>query len=439
MNSIARRSQRNNNIWPGFVDALATLLMVIIFLLMIFVIAQFFLNEAISGRDKALDNLNSQISELSEMLSMERLQSDDLRSDVAKITDQLQASLLAQDELSTTIRALSTRTESAEDKVKSLTDKLTGEREKSLQQVKEISTLADKVSALIALRDQLETQVSDLLKRSETAEQTLTVRDETISEQISEMAALALNIKSLTALKKQLEAEISKLASRTEETEDQLLAEIELSSSARAEVALLTQQMEALRIQMAQISAALEASEEFNREQKAEIHSLGQRLNAALATKVMQLSKYRSEFFGRLREILGNTAGIQIVGDRFVLQSELLFEQGSADIGETGKKQMEHLAATLKDLATRIPDDIDWVLRIDGHTDTVPIYNFRFPSNWELSAARAISVVKYLIAAGLPPRHLAATGFGEFQPLALGKDPETLRLNRRIELKLTQR
>ena len=439
MSAISRRAQRSINIWPGFVDALATLLMVIIFLLMIFIIAQFFLNEAISGRDKALDNLNSHISELSDMLSMERRQSDDLRSDLGTITQQLQASILAQDELSTTIRALTTRYESAEDKVSSLNAKLTGEREKSLQQVKEISVLANQVTALVALRDQLESRVSELLGRSETAEQTLALRDETISTQLDELANLAIDIKSLSALKEQLLSEISALASQSEAVEGQLLTEKELSSSARAEVALLTQQMEALQNQLAQLSSALEASEEFNREQKVQLHSLGQRLNAALATKVQELNRYRSEFFGRLREILGNTSGIQVVGDRFVLQSELLFNQGSADIGDTGKQQMAHLAATLKDLSNKIPDDIDWVLRVDGHTDTVPIRTAKFPSNWELSTARAISVVKYLIAEGLSPDHLAATGFGQYQPLASGTDPESLRLNRRIELKLTQR
>jgi len=162
-------------------------------------------------------------------------------------------------------------------------------------------------------------------------------------------------------------------------------------------------------------------------------------LNAALANKVQELSRYRSEFFGRLSEILGGTEGVRIVGDRFVLQSELLFDQGSADLGDAGREQMIHLATTLKELAEKIPQDIDWILRIDGHTDTVPINNLRFPSNWELSAARAISVVKFLIVQGLPANRLAATGFGEYQPIDTGQGPEAMRRNRRIELKLTQR
>lgn len=439
MSSFSRRSQRSVNIWPGFVDALATLLMVIIFLLMIFVIAQFFLNEALSGRDKALDDLNLQLTDLSEVLAMERRQSDDLRGDISVINKQLQASLGAQDEQSITLRVLNLRMESAEDKARSLAAKLTNEHEKSLLQVKEISELAQQVGNLIALRDQLETQVTELLTRSETAEKTLTVRDQTISQQITQLAGLAKDIEALSALKTQLEKEITGLASKTEQVEEQLLAEINLSSSARAQVALLNQQMEALRNQLGRISQALEVSEDKNQQQNVQIHNLGQRLNAALATKVQELSKYRSEFFGRLREILGNTAGIQIVGDRFVLQSELLFDQGSAEIGIAGNEQMAHLAATLKDIARNIPDDIDWVLRVDGHTDTVPISTAQYSSNWELSSARAISVVKYLVSAGLPPENLAATGFGQYQPLVDGNDPESLRRNRRIELKLTQR
>ncbi len=439
MSSISRRAQRGINIWPGFVDALATILMVIIFLLMIFIIAQFFLNETISGRDKALDNLNTQISELSSVLAMEQSDNEALRSDRDRITQELQASLLIEDQLSNTIRSITTRWESAEDKAASLNDKLTSEREKSLQQVKEITAISNQVSALLDLRDQLESQVGELLTRSESAENTVSLRDETIAQQINELAVLAGDIKALSALKAQLEQDISKLASQSEQVEGQLLAEKELSSSARAELALLTQQTKALQNQLAQISVALDASEEFNRQQKAEIVNLGQRLNAALATKVQELSRYRSEFFGRLREILGNTSGISIVGDRFVLQSELIFDQGAAEIGENGLAQMMHLATILKDLSEKIPDDIDWVLRVDGHTDTIPINTERFPSNWELSTARAISVVKFLIASGLPPKNLAATGFGQYQPLSPGTDSESLRLNRRIELKLTQR
>jgi len=204
-------------------------------------------------------------------------------------------------------------------------------------------------------------------------------------------------------------------------------------------VALLNQQTAALRETLAKISLALEVAERQATEQKGQITSLGNRLNAALASKVHQLSRYRSEFFGRLRDLLGNQKGVRIVGDRFVFQSEVLFTKGSADMGEAGKEQIKKLARTLNLIAGEIPADIDWVLRVDGHTDKDPIKTTRFPSNWELSSARAISVVQFLVTQGLAPNRLAATGFGEFQPLDDRNDEIAKRRNRRIELKLTQR
>lgn len=439
MGTYARRSERNVNTWPGFVDALASLLMVIIFLLMIFVIAQFFLNDAISGRDEALNELEGQVSELADMLALERKTTTDLRSNVEQLSQELMASVATQDELRASVRALTTRAESAEDKVTSLGNKLTEARERSLAQLEHISALMNDVDALTALRDQLKQQVAGLLSTIDDQKSALNISEETINQQLEELARLTRDVRNLQALKTDLEQEITQMAGKVEETEGKLLTERELSESARAEVALLTQQMDALRTQLAQISALLEESEKETEAQKAEIQSLGKRLNAALASKVQELSRYRSEFFGRLREILRDTAGVQIVGDRFVLQSELLFDQGSADLGEGGQQQIALLGTTLLDIAKKIPDDVDWVLRVDGHTDTVPIRNNRFPSNWELSAARAISVVKYLIAQGLPPTRLAATGFGKYQPIDSGSSASAMQRNRRIELKLTQR
>lgn len=453
MGTYSRRSQRSVNTWPGFVDALATLLMVIIFLLMIFVIAQFFLNDAISGRDDALNSLESQVSELADMLALERRTTADLRLNVDQLSQELKTSVAVQDDLRTSLRALTTRAESAEDKSRSLTTQLTDAREKNLNQLEQISGLSNDVEALTSLRDKLKEEVAGLLQRAKTAESeaarlsetvveqksALNISEETINKQIEELARLTHDVKTLQALKTDLENEVMQLAGRVEETEGKLLSEKELSESARAEVALLNQQMEALRSQLAQISVMLDASEAEAAEQKAEIQSLGKRLNAALAGKVQELSRYRSEFFGRLSEILGGAEGIRIVGDRFVLQSELLFDQGSADLGEAGQEQMKRLAKTLKELAEKIPDDIDWILRVDGHTDSIPIHNLRYESNWELSAARAISVVKFLISQGLQANKLAATGFGEYQPIDKGSDTDAMRRNRRIELKLTQR
>ena len=194
-----------------------------------------------------------------------------------------------------------------------------------------------------------------------------------------------------------------------------------------------------LREQLAQISEALEVAERKAKEQGVQISSMGKRLNSALATKVQELSRYRSEFFGRLREVLGDQPGIRIVGDRFVFQSEVLFASASANLGEEGMAQLKQLAATLREITKRIPEDIDWILRIDGHTDGIPISNWRFPSNWELSSARAISVVKFLISEGISANRLVAAGFGEFRPLDKAVDEVANRRNRRIEMKMTQR
>jgi len=432
MASLARRGQHSMNTWPGFVDALATLLMVIIFLLMIFVIAQFFLSDAISGRDKALRSLESQISELADVLALERRTTENLRTDIDRLSSELQASVTARDELVAEVRGLTTKLTTAEDRIGSLTTSLTTEREKNVENLRQIGDLADQIEALTRMRDDLEQQVTSLSGD-------LADRDDVIAAQVGEIGELAKHIELLEALKNELQNDIGKLASELEESEGALLTERELSESARAEVALLNQQTAALREQLAQISAQLDASEKLNEEQKAEIQVLGGRLNAALATKVQELSRYRSEFFGRLREVLGQTKGVQIVGDRFVFQSEVLFDQGSAEFGIGAESQLQSLASTLRELQGKIPEDIDWVLRVDGHTDSVPISTARFPSNWELSTARAISVVKFLIDQGIPANRLAATGFGEFQPIDAGADEIARRRNRRIELKLTER
>jgi chemotaxis protein MotB len=212
-----------------------------------------------------------------------------------------------------------------------------------------------------------------------------------------------------------------------------------VSESTRAQLALLNQQMAALRAQILQLSSALDAAETTARERDVEIASLGQRLNAALASKVQELARYRSEFFGRLRDVLGDQAGIRIVGDRFVFQSEVLFASGSATLGDEGQRQILKVAETLKAVARQIPGDIEWILQVEGHSDKVPIATAPYASNWELSTARAMSVLRLLKEAGVPPARLSAAGFGEFHPLEDRDDPAAYQRNRRIELKLTQR
>ena len=309
------------------------------------------------------------------------------------------------------------------------------------------------LQASVTRGDDLSGQLKALTLRAESAEeklgkseselaaahQSMAADKGKIEQQIKEVADLTRSVEALKALKAELEHEISEMSAKVEKSEGALLAEKEISESARAQVALLNQQIRALRQQLAQIETALELSEQQNKEQKVQIANLGQRLNAALATKVQELSRYRSEFFGKLREVLGSEKDIRIVGDRFVFQSEVLFSTASDELGPEGKDQLERLSQTLKEISVKIPSNINWILRVDGHTDNVPIHTARFASNWELSTARAISVVKFLIEQGIPPERLAATGFGEYQPIDPRNDEIGRRRNRRIELKLTER
>ncbi len=393
--ALSRRGSTNAlDIWPGFVDALATLLMVIIFLLMIFVVAQFFLNDAIVGRDQALERLNQQVEELADLLSLERRAGEELRNDVTQLSSELQSSLAARDGLETDISDLRNRHANLSTELQEASGKLSKADEERRRLGAELAQLHQDIDAMKALRDEL-------------AKDLATART-TLGEQ-SEKAAVELS------------------------------EERKISEAAKAQVALLNRQMAAFREQIAKLNAALDASDVQSKAMNVQIVDLGKRLNAALASKVQELARYRSEFFGRLRKVLGNRRDIHIVGDRFVFQSEVLFGSGSAQMGDGGKLQLAQLAKTLIDIAKKIPKDVEWVLRVDGHTDRIPIKTKAFPSNWELSTARAVSVVKFLISSGIPANNLAAAGFGEFQPLDARNDEIAFRRNRRIELKLDQR
>lgn len=337
-----RRRAQDTDYWPGFVDAMATLLLVIIFLLSIFMLAQFFLSQQLSGRDTVLNRLNAQISELTELLALERASNSELEDTIAG----LQSSL---------------------------------------------SSATDERDRLLGL---LDTQ----------------------------------------------SGAVDAAGGRAAQLENLLDDEKQVSRRALAQVELLNQQISALRRQLAAANAALEASEAKESESQAKIASLGKRLNAALVQRVQELSRYRSDFFGRLREILSQRSDIRVVGDRFVFQSEVLFDSGSEEINPAGQGELDKLAEAILELSRQIPEEINWVLRVDGHTDARPLSGTgRLRNNWELSAARAISVVRYLIDKGVDPKRLVAAGFGEFQPLEEGDTPETNAKNRRIELKLTER
>ena len=385
--SSSRRRQSAINYWPGFVDALAALLVVVVFLIMVFALAQFFLSEALSGRDDALSKLNRQVDELARMLDLERSANTELRLSVSQLSAQLQNSISERDSLGARLTFIEGLLESA--------------RQENAEQ-------------LAALRTQV------------TADQ------ETIDAQRRDLARLEADIEDR-------EARLATVTERAETAETSFVEQREISQQAQDQVALLNQQLAALRNQLAALNDALEASEAKNKDQEVQIFNLGSRLNEALATKVQELARYRSEFFGRLREVLGDRADIRIVGDRFVFQSEVLFGSGEAILNPEGEAQLQQLAQTLVQIAGEIPDDIDWILRVDGHTDERPISTSRFPSNWELASARAISVVKFLVRSGIPPENLVAAGFGQFQPIDGGQDEISYRRNRRIEFKLDQR
>src|SRR5438067_10509483 len=340
--ALARaRRESGFNYWPGFVDALSTLVLSIVFLLSVFLVVQFFLSQEVTGKDKALEQLTAKIAQLNDLLSLEKLGKLNLDDQVS----QLRAGLAS--------------AETERDRIKGLYDGLAGAG--------------------------------------------------------------------------------SDAAGRANQLNKALDSEKQVSSRALAQSEVLTQQISALRRQLAALEEALDASEKRGKESQSKIADLGQRLNVALAQRVQELSRYRSEFFGRLRTILGNRPDIRIVGDRFVFQSELFFDSGQAILKPEGRAELDKIGAALSDLERQIPGEIAWVLRVDGHTDVRPMSSAQFRSNWELSSARAISVVQYLISRGISPQHLVAAGFGEFQPIDPDRTEEAFSRNRRIELKLTER
>ena len=440
MVGLSRRTDRNNsNIWPGFVDALAALLMVIMFLLLIFVLAQFFLSEALSGREQALDKLKIQVGELAGMLSLEKKSNTELQLNLSQIFEELLTSVALRDELKASISLLRKNAIETSETINKLENKALSANAESEELRQKLVGAQVRIVILENRSITLDQKISQISSESEAAKVSLNEAEDTARALIQKIAALDHQVVLLDALKKEMEEQISELAGKLNESGKSLINEKEFSSSARAEIALLNQQMSALRAQLLKIDKVLEISETEAIKKNVQIANLGKRLNAALASKVQELSRYRSEFFGRLRDLLGKHQGVRIVGDRFVFQSEVLFAKSEAKVAAAGQAQLDKLATTLLEIALEIPDGIDWILRIDGHTDDDPIRTSKYPSNWELSTARAISVVKHLIKAGLPANRLVPAGFGEFHPLDKRNDEISQRRNRRIELKLTQR
>jgi chemotaxis protein MotB len=548
--ALSRRGGREQpNAWPGYVDALSTLLMVLIFVLLVFVLAQGFLSVALSSRDQALDRLNRQVAELAELLALERGQGEELRGSLSRLTEELRGATAARDTalsqlsglrderdrqgadrdalraerdrlaarladleasaggatariaaLEANLAAALSRAEAmggdTAQSLRGLTEArraLNAEREAlagANRQIAELQARAtgaetsrDQVAAALAAaqRQLAETRAAlEAMQREKAALDTQVLADrDTIQARLSDIARLSQQVQQLTALRDELErraeaalaragqqeranteaaqaaanalqAELQRRsqaeAAAAAATEAQRRAEAEggnharLAESARAQVALLTRQLQELRAELSRIAGLLDAQEAAGRDKDAQISLLGQRLNSALAARVEELQRYRSDFFGRLREVLGDRPEVRIVGDRFIFQSEVLFPVGSAELSAPGQQQLRALARVLLEISARFPADLPWVLRVDGHADRSPIRGGgRFATNWELSSARAIAVAQLLIAEGLAPDHVAATAFAEFQPLDNGDTPEAMSRNRRIELRLTDR
>ena len=391
--AITRRSSTRGAesfIWPGFVDALATLLMVIIFVLMVFFLIQINLAQRVSGQDAALERLRGEISSLSDLLNLEKQNNDALAADNQQLS-------LALNQSKAQIATLDGR----------------------------IALLEDSLSIANAEKTDLEDVLKTVINRAEDAEKS---RDDALSEIEQQQLMLAA-----------LEARLEEMtAARNEEANARSAAEGEVQAS-KEEIFILTQSVLGLKEKLGQLQALLDDKTEEARIAKEASVNLTRQLNNALTSKILELQKFRSEFFGRLRNVLKDRSDITIVGDRFVFQSEVLFDAGSANVGPEGEKQLLQLSSALLEIADNIPTDIDWVLQVTGHTDNIPINTPRFRDNWDLSTERALSVVRYFVLAGIDPDRLAAAGFGEHHPLDPTDSVAARAKNRRIEIKLTRR
>ena len=421
----SRRKRRTVDVWPGYVDALSALLMLVIFVLLVFAFGQFLLSQVLSNQEDELGVLHRRVDELTELLGLERERSQELGKQMEGLSDLVTRLTEEKFELSGQVQGLEQR--------------LAEEQAKLRQQLLVMASLQQDIEALRRLREELEGQVGALastLGSRSAQNRVLRDRSKALEARLADQEE-----QTLLAQKEVEEREIrlQALSALVGDQEQALEEERRLSAAASAEMALLNRKIAELQSQLEEISQALAVSESAKQEQAAQLEDLGKRLNLALARQVNKLEQYRSEFFGRLREVLGNNPNIRVVGDRFVLQSELLFASGSAELGEAGREQLAKLAVTLREVSERIPPEIDWILRVDGHTDRIPIHTERFASNWELSTARAVSVVAFLATQGIPERRMSAAGFGEFHPIDPGGTEEALRRNRRIELKLTSR
>ena len=542
--SLRYRLYESTNIWPGFVDVLATLLMVIIFILMVFTVSQIYLSDAISGRDKALDNLRNQINELSKILIIETKEKENILQSLEKSESKLlfekQNTIKLESEISDNQSLLALQNENILDlgsqienllselkivanaletyegiEISSLDIKGLGQRinkalASRIDQLKELNKQLEfsrkETSNQIQLVQESNNKLSEMNNKLSEMNNKLAINEEKLQKQISQYQKLtndliAINdslgledanlVQQLDAIKnKNLELansnkelvdrdktifnlrgkikELNNILSISSDVKfsqenkisliNQQILDLnkdkqnlqtsnqKLTNEARdnsiktfEEVSILSKEIDNLKSEINILNSALEASEETVLTKELKIEVLGERLNTALTSKVFELQKYRSEFFGKLKDILGEREDIKVVGDRFIFESELLFDSGSANLREEGKNKLKEIGQTLKETTTQIPGNIDWIIQVEGHTDKRPINTPQYPSNWELSTARANSVLKLLLDIGFIPKRLSAAGYGEFYPISKGNSEANLQQNRRIELKLTSR
>ncbi|MDO5657146.1 MAG: peptidoglycan -binding protein [Paracoccus sp. (in: a-proteobacteria)] len=501
----ARSANRfNSTIWPGFVDAMTALLMVLMFVITIFMVVQSVLREQVDAQESQLDQLGEQIAGLTSTLAVAEGQRDSLGADLAaeqarvraldddlgqalsRITGfeaQVAALIAARDAVAAQAGEAEAALSAARDEIDAQAEeaRLAAARREALEALlaeiraeqaetaealgeaqaglteAEAARLAD-AAAAEALRARLEGAEAELTAMTLSLEQSRREAEETLTLLAAAEAARA----GLVADAEQQLTEAERQAGLLVAAQAQLADQEQLSSEAQRRVALLNEQVSALNAQLGTLQSVLAATEADRAADALQLDDLGAQLNAALlrATREQEarleleeaertrleqeaadLARYRSEFFGRLSQILEGREGVNVVGDRFVFSSEVLFGTGEAVLSDAGRAGIAQVASMLRDISDEIPPEIDWIIRVDGHTDNVPLSGQgRFRDNWELSQARALAVVRYLVEdQGFPAERLAATGFAEFRPVATGNSPEARAQNRRIELKLTER
>ena len=472
--SKTKSSEENSIIWPGFVDVLASTLMVIIFVVLLFTVAQVYLGDLVVGKNEQIQNLEKTIEIQDETIVEQDLSLSDKELALIErqeVISQLDTELEILDQ---EIRAKLSEISEKENLITSkdqeilIQDELLKQKDETILTLDDlidkqalditelneiIARITEELSLSLDEKEELRSKLSSLNEEQETLKNQLQVlggENQLLVGQLSDsQGRIQSLLESLSSSKGEneiLETQISSVENQNQSLRDQI-SSLEQDSTiqttnlneALTQISRLSEDIKILSNEIQLLNNLLDAKEAEIASNKIELGELGDRLNRVLTSELFKLQKYKSEFFGQLSETLGQREDIQIKGDRFIFQSEILFESGSADIQAEGRVALSLIAKTLIDLSDQIPTDLNWVLQIDGHTDRVPIATAKFPSNWELSHARALEVVKFFIQQGIPADKLSANGYGEHQPISLGSSPEDLKLNRRIELKITQR